>query len=115
MTVTSRWVSIEPQPSVAPGRSARSTTVFSPDPVKACVTVGPVAVAPSPKSQAKVAPRTSRSPTNAASNEVTTPSATLSGPTMLICGAATTLTVVSSVSSAPQEPRASPVIVSVTV
>ena len=66
-TATSRRVSIEPQPSFALGSSARSVTVRTPGSAKACSTVGPVAVAPSPKSQLKAAPRTSASPTRAAS------------------------------------------------
>ncbi len=60
-------VSIEPQPSLAEGSSARSVTVGIPGSAKACSTLTPSAVPPSPKSQVNVAPPRSLSPSNVAS------------------------------------------------
>ena len=105
-----------PQPSLAPGSTARSVTVRTPGSAKACSTLGPVAVAPSPKSQAKLAPRdVALADQRRARSGSAAPAAARSGPTISMRGASTTVTVVSAVSSAPQAPRASPVMVSVTV
>ena len=109
-TLTIRRVSMMvPQPSLAPGSTALRRTARVSGSAKAWRTVGPAAVAPSPKSQAKVAPPTSRSPTSAAPKSTSAPAATRSGPTISIRGASTTVTVVSSVARAPHAPRASPV------
>ena len=114
-TETRRRVSMVPQPSLAPGRTARRVTVAVPGSAKACSTLGPVAVAPPPKSQAKLAPERSPCPERRASKRVGVAAAARSGPAMSMRGASTTVTRVSSVSRAPQLPRASPVMVRVTL
>ena len=114
-TVTRRRVSMVPQPWSAPGKTARSVTVCTPGSANAWATSWPVAVAPPPKSQSKRAPARSPSPESRARKRVGVASAVRSGPTISTRGASITVTTVSAVSSAPQAPRASPVMVRVTV